>query len=63
VGALHIQRRANKELLDTTILPHADRQQIEVTAHVTKDGRLRLSEIPATLATVGFCGAMPSSPK
>ena len=48
VGALHIQLRANSRPLDTTILPYADRQELEVTAHVMKDGRLRPNEFGET---------------
>lgn len=43
-GGLHVQLRANAERLDTTILPYADRQEIEVTAHVTKDGRAQQND-------------------
>src|SRR5580692_10916022 len=43
-GALHIQLRANCDPLDTTILPFADHQEVEVTAHVTRDGRVHRDE-------------------
>jgi competence protein ComEC len=38
-GALHIQIRGSSTLLDTTIAPYADGQELELTAHVTRDGR------------------------
>ena len=38
-GALHIQVRGSAVRLDTAIQPHADRQEIQITAHVTRDGR------------------------
>jgi competence protein ComEC len=40
-GALHVQLRSKSIQLDTSIQPYADRQEIEVTAHVIDDGRLR----------------------
>jgi len=43
-GALHIQLRANCNRLDTSILPYADRQEVEVTVHVIRDGRLHQDE-------------------
>lgn len=51
-GALHTQLRANSEPLDTTILPYADRQETEVTAHVTKDGHLRQNDFGETRQSV-----------
>src|ERR1035438_9376642 len=51
-GALHIQVRAASAHLDTNIQPYADRQEIQITAHVTRDGRLQESgfnEIRQTL--------------
>ena len=44
-GALHIQLRGPTPLLDTTLLPFADSQPVEITAHVTREGRFR-EEIP-----------------
>ena len=44
-GALHIQLRANCDRLDTSILPYADRQGVEVTAHVMRDGRAHQDEL------------------
>jgi competence protein ComEC len=40
-GALHIQMRSALPRLDTGILPYADRQEIQVTAHVTREGRVQ----------------------
>jgi competence protein ComEC len=40
-GALHIQLRGASPRLDTAIQSYADRQEIQVTAHVTNDGRLQ----------------------
>jgi competence protein ComEC len=40
-GALHIQVRGAAPRLDTSIQPYADRQELQITAHVTRDGRLQ----------------------
>ncbi len=40
-GALHIQLRGTAPRLDTTIDPYADRQELQIVAHVTRDGRLQ----------------------
>jgi competence protein ComEC len=40
-GALHIQVRGASTRLDTSIQPYADRQELQITAHVTRDGRLQ----------------------
>lgn len=40
-GALHIQLRDASTRLDTTIQLYADHQELQVTAHVTRDGRLQ----------------------
>jgi competence protein ComEC len=40
-GALHIQLRGSAPLLDTKLDPFTDGQQVEMTAHVTREGRLR----------------------
>lgn len=40
-GAFHGQVRSGSERLDTSIQPFADRQPVEVIAHVIKSGRLR----------------------
>jgi competence protein ComEC len=51
-GALHIQLRGASTRLDTSIQPYADRQELQITAHVTRDGRLQqggLNEIRQTV--------------
>ena len=51
-GALHIQARGSATRLDTGIQPYADRQELQITAHVTRDGRLQqagFNEIRQTL--------------
>src|SRR5579862_8515173 len=40
-GALHIQLRGGAVRLDTRIQPYADRQELQLTAHVVRDGRLQ----------------------
>jgi hypothetical protein len=40
-GALHIQMRSATPRLDTGILPYADRQEVQVTAHVTREGKVQ----------------------
>jgi len=40
-GALHVQLRAAAPHLDTAIQSYADRQEIQITAHATHDGRLQ----------------------
>ncbi|MGB8061112.1 MAG: ComEC/Rec2 family competence protein [Candidatus Sulfotelmatobacter sp.] len=40
-GALHIQLRGGSSQFDTSIDPYADRQELRVTAHVTRDGRVQ----------------------
>ncbi len=40
-GALHLQTRDAATHLDTSIQPYADRQDLQVIAHVTRDGRLQ----------------------
>jgi competence protein ComEC len=40
-GALHIQLRGSAPLVDTSLQPFTDGQQVEMTAHVTREGRLR----------------------
>ena len=41
VGALHIQLRRSTTGVDTSIDAYADRQELQITAHVTRDGRLQ----------------------
>jgi competence protein ComEC len=38
-GALHIQVRGSTVRVDTGIQPYADRQELQITAHVTHEGR------------------------
>ena len=40
-GALHVQLRSGSSQLDTSIQPYADREELKVTAHVAKEGRLQ----------------------
>jgi competence protein ComEC len=40
-GALQVQLRDASTHLDTGILPYADREELEITAHVTRDGRVQ----------------------
>ena len=40
-GAMHIQARGYTRRMDTSILPFADGQELDVVAHVTRSGRLR----------------------
>ncbi len=40
-GALHIQTHDAAARLDTAIQPYADRQELQIIAHVTRDGRLQ----------------------
>jgi competence protein ComEC len=40
-GALHIQLCGPSPLLDTTLQPFTDGQEVEMTAHVMREGRLR----------------------
>ncbi|HEY3973965.1 MAG TPA: ComEC/Rec2 family competence protein [Candidatus Sulfotelmatobacter sp.] len=51
-GALYIQVRGASPRLDTNIDRYADRQKLEITAHVTRDGRLQrggLNELKQTV--------------
>jgi len=41
VGALHIQLRGPAPLPDTSLQPFTDGQQVQISAHVTREGRLR----------------------
>jgi competence protein ComEC len=43
-GALHIQLRGYSPDVDTRLLPFADGQLVELTAHVTREGRVRPGE-------------------
>ncbi|HEX4784470.1 MAG TPA: ComEC/Rec2 family competence protein [Candidatus Sulfotelmatobacter sp.] len=51
-GALHIQARAVSTRFDTAIGPYADGQELQIVAHVTRDGREQpagLNEIRQTV--------------
>ncbi|MGB2605874.1 MAG: DUF4131 domain-containing protein, partial [Candidatus Sulfotelmatobacter sp.] len=51
-GALHIQLRGPSSPLDRSLQPFCDGQQVLMTAHVTREGRLRegnLNEVSQTL--------------
>jgi competence protein ComEC len=41
LGALNVQVRDSSPRLDTSVQPFADGQQLEIIAHVTRDGRLQ----------------------
>ena len=52
VGALHMQLRWGSPLLDTGINQYTDGQELQITAHVTRDGRVQeggLREIRQTV--------------
>src|ERR1700756_2938543 len=40
-GAFHIQARAASTRLDTAIQPYADREELQIIAHVTRVGRVQ----------------------
>ena len=40
-GALHVQVRQAFTTLDTSIQPYANGQELQITAHVTRDGRVQ----------------------
>src|ERR1700676_3772011 len=40
-GAFHFQANGTSTRLDTNIQPYADRQELQITAHVTRDGRVQ----------------------
>jgi competence protein ComEC len=50
-GALHIQLRAGMRI-DTSIQPYADRQELQIVAHVIKDGRLQSSGLTEIRQTI-----------
>jgi competence protein ComEC len=52
LGALHVQVRGSSIRLDTGIQPYANGEQLDIIAHVTRDGRVQpggLGEIRQTL--------------
>lgn len=50
-GALRIQLQSSSTHLDTTLQPYADRQEIDVIAHVVRDGRIRADNTSGTRQT------------
>jgi len=40
-GALHIQLRGSIDAIDTSLEPFADGQEVQLTAHVTREGKFR----------------------
>jgi hypothetical protein len=40
-GALHIQAREASIRTDTSIQPYADSEELQIVAHVSRDGRLQ----------------------
>jgi predicted membrane metal-binding protein len=52
LGALNVQMRGSAPRLDTSIQPYADGQELQVTAHVTHDGRLQPGGFAETRQTV-----------
>lgn len=51
-GALHVQLQSGSRALDTGIQPFADRQELQITAHVTRDGRLQPGTVGETRQTL-----------
>ena len=51
-GALHIQLCDTGAHLNTDILPFADRQEITLTAHVVRDGRIRQNDLAEIIESV-----------
>ncbi|TMC47796.1 MAG: ComEC family competence protein, partial [Chloroflexi bacterium] len=52
VGALHVQVRGASTSLDTKIQEFADGRQLQITAHVVRDGKLRPGSFGETRQTV-----------
>ena len=51
-GAFHVQVRSAGPRLDTGIQPYADRQPVQIVAHVVEDGRLRQDGLNSFRQTV-----------
>jgi len=51
-GALHMQSRTGEPRIDTSIQPYADREELQITAHVTRDGRLQQGSFNEVRQTV-----------
>lgn len=43
-GALHIQVRGAATRLDTSIQPYANREELQITGHIVRDGRLQAAD-------------------
>ena len=41
LGALQVQLRGGSPHFDTSIVPYTDREELQITAHVTRDGRVQ----------------------
>lgn len=52
VGALNVQLRGGSRRLDTGIGPYADREELQVTAHVIRDGQLREDDLREIRQTI-----------
>jgi competence protein ComEC len=53
-GALHIQARSASPRFDSSIQPYADRQELEIVADVSRDGRIQtdLAEVRQTVDVI-----------
>ena len=51
-GAFHIQVHNGSRRHDTAILPYADRQELEIVAHVIRDGRIQQAGMAEARQTV-----------
>jgi uncharacterized protein (DUF58 family) len=51
-GALHVQMKNGSPKLDTSIAPFADRQEVQITGHVIRDGRLQAGGFGETRQTL-----------
>jgi competence protein ComEC len=50
-GALRVQLQSSSTHLDTSLQPYAGRQEVEVIAHVVRDGRIRADNLSGTRQT------------
>ena len=55
-GALHVQIRGASARFDTSIQPYADGQELQIIAHVTRDGRLQPGSFGETCQTLDVEG-------
>ena len=51
-GALHIQARHADTTLDTSVLPYADGQELQITGYVVRDGRVQAGSLGESRQTV-----------